>query len=426
MTPRSAAAILEELERLGVRLGLETFRSLLGRLGTPERAVPVVLIAGTNGTGSTAAMLASIARRAGARTGLATSPHLERVEERIRIDGRSIPTGALGRHLRTTLAAAAGAGLPDPTYFEATTAAAFLAFAEAAVDLAVVEVGMGGRLDATNAAEPVLSIVTPVALDHTAELGTTPAAVAGEKAGIFRAGRPALLARQEPVADAALAAAAGRVGARLLRREQLARVVSAEWRGLDGHGLRLDLDGEALCLELPLAGEHQIENAATAVAAARVLGAEGILAIDDAALRGGVAATRWPGRLEPIAVRGTPSTVLLDAAHNPHGCEALAGFLDRLGRPFTLLFGALGDKQVSGMLPPLAERARAVVLTRPDSPRAVDPAVLRELVPAGRTIDVVEPPATALESALAKGSELVVACGSIYLIGALRRLVNRC
>jgi dihydrofolate synthase/folylpolyglutamate synthase len=420
VTPRSAAAILEELERLGVRLGLETFRSLLGHLGNPERAVPVVLIAGTNGKGSTAAMLASIARRAGTRTGLATSPHLERVEERVRIDGRAISTAALGRHLRRILAAAAAAGLPDPTYFEATTAAAFLAFAEAAVDLAVVEVGMGGRLDATNATEPALSIVTPVALDHTAELGTTPAAVAGEKAGIFRAGRPALLAHQEPVADEALAAAAGRVGARLLRREQLARVVSVEWRGLDGHGLRLDLGGETLDLDLPLAGEHQIENAATAVAAARLLDAEGLVAIDGAALRAGVAATRWPGRLEPIAVPGTSSMVLLDAAHNPHGCEALAGFLDRLRRPFTLLFGALGDKQVAGMLPPLAERAQAVVLTRPESPRAVDPADLRTLVPAATRCEILESPSDALDAALAAGSELVVACGSIYLVGALR------
>lgn len=420
MTPRSAAAILEELERLGVRLGLDTFRILLERLGHPERRMPVVLVAGTNGKGSTAAMLASIARSAGARTGLATSPHLEHVEERARVDGRPISSDELDRHLRAILAATAEAGLPDPTYFEATTAAAFLAFAEAGVDLAVVEVGMGGRLDATNAADPVLSIVTPVALDHIAELGTTPAAVAGEKAGIFRAGRPAVISHQEPVAGAALAAAAARLGARLVPREQRARVVSAAWRGLAGHGLRLDLGDEMLDLDLPLAGEHQIENAATAVAAARVLDAEGILAIDDDALRAGVAAARWPGRLEPIAVPGASSTLLLDAAHNPHGCEALGSFLDRLGRPFTLLFGALGDKQVDGMLPPLAERARAVVLTRPDSPRAVDPAVLRELVPAGRSLDVVEPPAAALESALATGCDLVVACGSIYLIGALR------
>ncbi|MBZ0102490.1 MAG: hypothetical protein K8I65_10055 [Thermoanaerobaculia bacterium] len=202
MSRERVDARLAPLERLGIRLDLAPMRQLLAAAGDPQLAVPVVLVAGTNGKGSTAAMLAAIATAAGLRTGLATSPHLERVEERIRFDGEPIDPSRLAPLLDRLLECAAAAGLAPPTYFEVTTAAAFLAFAADPVDLAIVEVGLGGRLDAANAAEPILSLITPIALDHTEWLGTTLAAVATEKAGILRAGRPVVLARQDPEAAA--------------------------------------------------------------------------------------------------------------------------------------------------------------------------------------------------------------------------------
>lgn len=421
MSPRSAAEVLAELERRGIRLGLDPFRSLLAALGRPERAVPVVLVAGTNGKGSTAALLESVALAAGLRVGLYTSPHLERVEERIRADGVSIDSPELSEQLDRVLAAATLAG-GEPTYFEALTAAAFLAFADRGLELALLEVGLGGRLDATNAAEPILSVITPIALDHVETLGPTLAAIAREKAGILRAGRPAVLASQPPEAEATLLEAARASGASPSFVGDGVRVLDAAWRGLDGHDLRLDVEGRPLETRLALAGEHQIDNAATAVAAAIALRRLGFAALDERALGSGLARVHWPGRLESAPLSGG-RTLLLDAAHNPHGCAALERFLARLGRPFTLLFGALADKDVGAMLPPLAERAAKVVLARPDSPRALEPWTLAARVPPDRLVAVESVPERALARAVeaARGEEMIVACGSIFLVGAVRR-----
>lgn len=423
MSRERVDARLAPLERLGIRLDLAPMRQLLAAAGDPQLAVPVVLVAGTNGKGSTAAMLAAIATAAGLRTGLATSPHLERVEERIRFDGEPIDPSRLAPLLDRLLECAAAAGLAPPTYFEVTTAAAFLAFAADPVDLAIVEVGLGGRLDAANAAEPILSLITPIALDHTEWLGTTLAAVATEKAGILRAGRPVVLARQDPEAAAPLAAAARRVGALPVAAADRVTVERVEDLGLAGSRLSVRLDGRPLELALPLAGAHQADNATTALAAALVLAATGFPAIDAGAMHRGLAAVRWPGRLETIALPdGTE--VLLDAAHNPHGAAALAATLARLGEPYVLLFGALADKQVGGMLPPLADGAAAIVLARPDSPRALDPAILAAGLDAGVEVRVEPEPRAALAAALdlarRQGLPRVVACGSIYLIGTLR------
>jgi dihydrofolate synthase/folylpolyglutamate synthase len=426
VTPRALDSRLAGLERLGIRLDLAPMRELLDRLGRPERAVPVVLVAGTNGKGSTAAMIESIARAAGLATGLATSPHLERVEERVRLDGRPIETGRLESLVDQVLAAAAGSPHGLPTYFEALAAAGFLAFAGAGVDLAVVEVGLGGRLDATNCSEPELSVITPIALDHTELLGATLAAVAREKAGILRRGRCAVVAAQEREADRALARAASEVGARLRRAGEIVDVRSSRDRGLEGTDLTLVLEQGELATRLALAGAHQIANAATAAAAARVLEGEGVATLPPAAIAAGLAAARWPGRLEPIPAGD--ATVLLDAAHNPHGVAALAAFLDRIDRPFVLVFGALADKDVASMLPPLAARARAIVLTRPASDRALEPAELARRLGRSAPAVVEADPGAALDTALAAargaGVDLVVACGSLYLIGRLRSLLR--
>ncbi len=428
MPPRPADEVLAELEKLGVRLGLAPFRALLQALGRPERATATILVAGTNGKGSTAALLASMARAAGRRVGLYTSPHLERPEERIQIAGRAVESDRLAEALDRVLSTTRRAGLVLPTYFEAVTAAAFVVFADAGLDLAVLEVGMGGRLDATNASDPALSVITPIALDHTAELGPTLAAVAGEKAGILRPGRPALTSVQDPDVLAVLERVASRVGAKLRRAEALARIDSVKSSGLAGHELTVSLGDAALDLRLPLAGGHQIENLRTALAAARLMPEAGLGELPVETIRDGVAATRWPGRLETVALPPGRIQVLLDAAHNAHGSAALARFLDALDEPFTLLFGALADKRVDQMLPALAARAAAVVLTRAPSPRAEDPDRLRALVGAGRADRsvAVEPGfEAALEVALGSGTGRIVACGSIYLVGAVRAELRR-
>jgi dihydrofolate synthase/folylpolyglutamate synthase len=420
---KAPEAILAARAAQGVRLDLAPFRALLDALDHPERQLPTVLVAGTNGKGSTAALLDAVARAAGLRVGLTTSPHLERLGERIRIGGEELAHGELAALLDEIFERAEARRIATPTYFEATIAAAFLAFARYGAELALVEVGLGGRLDATNAADPILAVVTPVQLDHRELLGETLDAIAREKAGIFRSGVPALVAPQEPAADLALAAAAARLGAPLHRVADEVRRVAAEWRGLAGHRLRFETAARSYALDLALAGEHQIANAATAVRGAELLAAR-FPTIDAAAIANGIAQARWPGRLELIELPSVPTRVLLDAAHNPDGCAALARFLDRLGEPFDLLFGALADKEVERMLPPLAARARRIVLTRPESERALAPERLVALAAGNANVRVVERPADALAAALENRPTLLVACGSLFLLGALRALLH--
>ncbi len=413
----TSEARLERLLAAGVRLDLAPFRALLAALGDPQRAAPALIVAGTNGKGSVATLADAALRAAGYRTALATSPHLERPHERVRLDGIEIGERELAALLDRLLAAAPG----PPTYFEALVAVALLAGAEAGVDAFVLEVGLGGRLDATNACDAEVAAVTRIALDHTAELGPTLAAIAREKAGVFRGGRPAIVAPQEPEAAAALTAAARAVGARERRVADTVTLVSREPRGLAGQRLRLATARDHYTLDLALPGAHQADNAATAVAALQELAAARFPALDRAAIEHGFAAARWPGRLEALDSGVAGITLLVDAAHNPDGCRALAHFLAELGRPHVLLFGALADKDAAAMLAALAPGAAAVVLARPDSPRALDPAALASAVP-GCAIepDPERALALALGRAAERGLDLVVAAGSIYLIAPLR------
>ncbi|MGE5234414.1 MAG: bifunctional folylpolyglutamate synthase/dihydrofolate synthase, partial [Acidobacteriota bacterium] len=261
--PAPTAAALGALERFGVRLGLETIRRLLTELGEPQRRFPAVLVAGTNGKGSTSALLASMLGAAGYRTGLYTSPHLEDVEERCRIDGVAVDGERLGAAVEAVLAAARTLPSP-PTYFEALTAAAFLLFAEDRLDLAVLEVGLGGRLDATNAAELLLSVIAPIAFDHREHLGSTLAAIAREKAGILRAGRPAVVWQEAPEAAETVRAVAAGLGTPLRFANLDTTELCALPNGLAGQQVRLrgrELDGE---LALRLLGAHQARNLALA------------------------------------------------------------------------------------------------------------------------------------------------------------------
>ncbi|MEO6194696.1 MAG: folylpolyglutamate synthase/dihydrofolate synthase family protein [Thermoanaerobaculia bacterium] len=417
-------SILSRLEALGIKLGLERARAVLTAMGEPQRRFPAVLVAGTNGKGSTSAFLAAIAQAAGYRTGLYTSPHLEFVEERLRIDGRTIEPGRFGKLLQDLVdLAERETGVP-PTYFEAVTLAAFQWFAEERVDLAVVEVGLGGRLDATNLCDPILSLITPIGLDHQEYLGDTLAAIAREKAGILRPEKPALVWIEEPEAAESVREAAAEIGANLRSASQEVRIEAIEPDGWKGQRIRLATPVRSYDLEIALLGAHQAINLGLAVRAAEALADLGFDLIGPGAIQQGAAACRWPGRLEAIELPGG-RRLLLDAAHNLAGATVLAEFLDGIGEPVDLLFGVLADKDFAGMLGLLAPRARRIVLTIPASPRAKDPAELAALL-AGHPGEVIVEPdrERALDGALGLGGEVLVACGSIFLIGEVRRAVR--
>lgn len=422
MPGRDAAAILAELEPLGVRLELEPFRALVAALGPPPVARPTVLVAGTNGKGSVAALIEAVLRRAGRRTGLYTSPHLESWNERIRVSGDPIEDAALASRLERVVDTARAAALPPPTPFEALTAAALLEFAAREVEAAVLEVGLGGRLDATNAVEPTLSVITRVALDHRAELGADLATIAREKAGILRRDVPLVLAPQPEEALRALREAARSSGAPVVDVDESVAVEGVEWRGLGGMAVELRTSLGAYSLRTTLSGAHQIENLRTAVAAVERLAAAG-LPIGGAAIEEGVGACRWPGRLELLRHPQSGAEALLDAAHNPDGCGALRAFLERLGRPHVLVFGCLADKDAAGMLEAVAAGAEELVVTRPTSTRAAAPEALLAALGGSRAARVIEDPARALAETVGPG-RLTVVAGSIVLVGEARRALR--
>lgn len=408
--------ILARLESLGIKLGLERARAVLTALGEPQRRFPSVLIAGTNGKGSTSALLESMARAAGRKTGLYTSPHLEEVEERLRIGGRRIEPGRFGAILARIVEVAERETGDPPTYFEAVTLAAFQWFAEEAVDLAVVEVGLGGRLDATNLCDPVLSVITPIGFDHQDYLGDTLAKIAREKAGILRPGTPAVVWIEDPEPAEAVRDAAREIGADLRFASEDVVIEEIEPLGWDGQRVRLTTPVRSYDLRLALLGDHQAKNLGLAVRAAE------ILQLDPDAVAEGAASCRWPGRLEAFALPGG-RRVLLDAAHNPAGAEVLGRFLRRLGQPVDLLFGVLADKDYTEMLGYVLPYTNRVVLTTPASPRAKEPAELIPLL--GDREAIVEPdPRRALDRALGLGGEVLAACGSIYLIGEIRKALR--
>ena len=356
---------------------------------------------------------------AGYRTGHYTSPHLERVEERLQIDGRSIDSDRLGRLLAETVDAAEHATGAPPTYFEALTVAAFRWFAEEELDLAVVEVGLGGRLDATNLAEPVLSLVTSISLEHREFLGDTLAAIAREKAGIFRPDRPALAWVEDPEPRKALQDVAAEKGTDLRFAQELVRIETAEREGWTGQRVRLVTPRGRHDLRLALLGAHQQRNLGLAVLAAETLAERGFPRLDAQAIAAGAAACRWPGRLEVIELPDG-RRLILDAAHNSESAAALAGFLGDLSSPVDLLFGVLTDKDAAEMLGALALHARRLILTTPPSPRAQDPAGLLPYLKGREGVEVEPDPARALDRLLAGEGETLVVCGSIYLIGEVR------
>jgi dihydrofolate synthase/folylpolyglutamate synthase len=416
-TPREALQFLLSRSPSTVVLGLERMQEALDELGHPELRLLSVQIAGTNGKGSSCAFLDSILRAAGHRVGLYTSPHLVDVNERIQVDGIAIDDATLGARVLEVLRrspAACGA-----TYFELGTLVAFEHFARSAVEVAVLEVGLGGRLDATTCARPRLTAVTRVGLDHTELLGETLTAIAREKGGIFRSQVPAVVAEQPPEALVALEAAAAAAGAPL--------VLEDRDFNLEGSGRYLGEGWELDGLRLGLQGEHQRHNAALAITCARLLGRQGI-AVNERAVRTGLAEVRWPGRLEQVS--GRPP-LLLDGAHNEDGVTVLRAALDAppfAGRPVHLVFGVVADKRVGPMLERLLPRCHSASLTPLPTPRSLDPAgyldQARSLCP---RVDVFATLADALNAARARATTddgWMVVAGSLYLVGAVKALLG--
>jgi dihydrofolate synthase / folylpolyglutamate synthase len=412
----SSLDYLYGLQRFGIKLGLENIRALLARLGHPDRHLRILHVAGTNGKGSVCAALAEVLHQGGYVTGRYTSPHLHSFTERIQIDGEPIAEGevaALTAEIRV-----AAAGIPA-TFFEFTTALALLYFARKQVEWVVLEVGMGGRLDATNAVNPRLCLITPICLDHAEHLGADLAAIAAEKAGILKPGVPVVIGRQPPAALQVLLERAAALGAPviLLGREFDASSQGATWT-YRGQGAQLS----GLVAGLP--GAHQLDNLAQALAGLERLQSAG-LRLSQEALRLGVARVRWPGRLEWWRGEGE---VLLDGAHNEGGAGVLAQYLSTLEcRGIHWVVGLKGDKRPAALLAPLLPLVSAVYCTVPPVEDAVAPAELAALAAAADVPATSYPEAaTALAAALAarQPGEIVLVAGSLFLVAAAREALS--
>ena len=438
------------------KFSLDSIRVLLGELGDPQKQFASVLIAGTNGKGSTASTLAAIASAAGLRTGLYTSPHLLRVNERMRVStGAGLLQDIGDEDFARLFTQADDAAtrlveqgrLPNyPSFFELLTAVGFCYFAERGVELAVVEVGLGGRLDATNVVEPLVSVITDIGMDHMDFLGNTLSAIATEKAGILRQDGVLVTLSQHPEANAAIGEAAM---AKDVRGVDAARCLPGVRQGtanreqgtdslLPRNRYELSIDGEVIRVDSPLAGQHQQRNLALAIATAIELRTNHGFSISNEAIEAGIRATNWPGRLEWIASKTGHAPLLLDVAHNPAGAWALRAALSQLPEelPRTLIFSCLADKAIDEMaqvLLPLfdstsgdPERVHDHVILAPiQNPRA---ASVDELLAAAHRLDVPAhaaphvPGALAQAEAITPSNGVIVATGSIFLVGELRAL----
>jgi len=417
-------------ELRGVKFGLEAISAILATLSDPHQRYPTAIVAGTNGKGSTSAILASILQQAGYRTGLYTSPHLVRVNERIRVNGREISdedfAGALTRVAQSVERLLAEKALEQhPSFFEFLTAVAFLHFATARVQFAVLEVGMGGRLDATNVTDPRVAIITHIGLDHTEYLGTTCAAIAREKAGVIKPFRPVISACEQPEAAEVIHRVCVEQQADLIETPAFAKVRNLHAkRGRYTFDLALNRDYFS-GLNSPLLGKFQVKNAIAAVAAARRLEKEGFR-IPRRAILQGLRRASWPGRLEPVLER---PLVLLDGAHNPDGARELAGFLheELPHRPLRLVYASMRDKaidEITRILFPLAEE---VFLTRPEQVRAATPEEILAAASSRPRRWVIEPdPPRAVELACRASApdDVVLATGSLFLVGEVKKALG--
>lgn len=424
MPPTDPLEFLFSLERLGMKFGLENIGALCEALGHPERAFSSILIAGTNGKGSVTVMVETALRSAGHQTARYTSPHLVRLEERFVIDGREVKPGVLRDAIatvQTTIESLIERGVLEgpPTFFECATAAAFELFRTARVELAVLEVGLGGRLDATNIVTPIATAITSIDFDHQEQLGDTIEAIATEKAGIIKPRVPVICGPLPPDAANVVRDIARTRAAPLIEALDQVRVLRC-----DGEG-SVSVRSPMRSLErvsLALRGRHQLDNAAVAVALIDELAHQGVRVTDEA-VRRGLTEAEWPGRLERFSQAGVD--ILLDAAHNPAGARALASHLEEIGwNRVTLVFGAMRDKDVPSILQTLMPFCESIVCTTAPTPRALPASEIAALaVGMAARVEAIDDPQTAIARAVALGRP-VVAAGSIFLIGPLRDILR--
>jgi dihydrofolate synthase/folylpolyglutamate synthase len=428
------------------KFDLAHMRVLLGAMNHPQRVFPSVLIAGTNGKGSTAATLASILRASGLKTALYTSPHLVRINERIRINGNEIGDGEFARlHGEVDRVAerlVEQGRLPwHPSFFEMMTGIAFAHFAQERVEIAVLEVGMGGRLDATNVVEPRVSVIADISLDHQKFLGDTVGEIAREKVGIIRPRSVVVTLPQQPEANDVIGNTILDLEASGVSAVQYVppvspgsdeyRVPSAGKNPEQAYGYRYPLQvmGKRILVETPLVGRHQLRNVALAIAAAEELSRKGLPGITPESIEAGIRETHWPGRFQVVpAVEGWPE-IVLDVAHNPAGAWALRSTLSERydDRPLIFVFGAMRDKAISEMTDILFPLALRVIATRPENPRAASPELIQEAGRrSGTEIEAVPEVRRALERARESAAEgnVVVVTGSIYLVGEAMQILE--
>jgi dihydrofolate synthase/folylpolyglutamate synthase len=416
-------AFLTSLEQIGIKLGLDQIRGLVSALAHPERAYRSIAIAGTNGKGSVTAMLERGLRAAGYRSGRYTSPHLIELEERFTINGVDVAPAALDAVLTRVQQVSAALPAP-PSFFEATTAAALDLFRASAVDVALLEVGLGGRLDATNVVDAVASVITSIDLDHQQFLGDSIDAIAWEKAGVIKPGSFCVLAANPPTVQATVARRCDQVGAELILAGSDTDVTVA----MRGGRATIDLRTPTRVYEgltLGLRGRHQVPNAIAAVRTLEELDRRGVFRVPPEAVRTAVEDVVWPGRLELATVDS--HAVLIDGAHNAAGATALAAFLrETWSQSLPIVLGVLRDKDVPAVVSPLAAVASRIICTAAPSPRAMTPEDLAAVVRTharGIDVDVCADPRDAIALAAAYGSPVVVA-GSLYLAGEVRAHIS--
>ena len=414
----SPRAYLSSLELLGIKLGLDQIRGLVAGLGHPDRAFRSIIVAGTNGKGSVTAMVERALRAAGYRTGRYISPHLVRLEERFVVDGREVGTTEVDDAIEAVRAAAALQPLP-PSFFEATTAVAFEIFRRRGVEMAVLEVGLGGRLDATNVVTPLGAVVTAIDLDHEEHLGHSVEAIAAEKAGVIKPGRPVVLGRNPAAVRDVVRSTAESVEAPFIYAPD---DVALDVRLASGRTIATIATPTRRyeAVQLALRGRHQIDNAVTAIRFLERISETEEVRISADAIRAGLELVMWPARLEIRSWRRTD--IVIDGAHNPAGAQALVAYLGEVyGRPVPMVVGAMRDKAVDALLGVLAAAASRFVFTSVDSPRAapaVDLAAAAARVAPHVPAMVGGTPLVALMRAV-EGPGPVVVAGSLYLCGEI-------
>lgn len=415
--------------KFGSKLGLKNITELLLRLGNPQEKYKCIHVAGTNGKGSTSSMISTILHEAGYKVGMFISPYLENFTERIQVGLKEIPKSDLAQltqKVRDKVLEMVSQGFNHPTEFEIVTAMGFLYFAREEVDIAVIEVGLGGRFDSTNViVEPLVSVITSIGFDHMKILGNTLAEIAFEKAGIIKENRPVVSYPQLGEASHVIREVANKKASPIYEVHgcQINVIESSPFENV--FDFRFE-DKLIEGLKLKLIGEHQILNAATAITAIEVIKEFGIL-VDDKAIRDGISKVKWPGRLEKVMER---PTVILDGAHNSGGADVLAHTLSSYYKnsKIVLVIGILKDKEVDAIINRVCPLADTIIVTRPDNPRALDPAdLLKKVLKYNQNATEEADINKAIQKGIVLAGEegTVIICGSLYLVGSARAFIKK-